>query len=297
MNIKQAKEIDIVDYLASQGIHPDKPPRGNDYWYKSPFRDERTPSFKVNRALNKWYDWGDGIGGNLLDLGVLMHNCSIEDFLGKLDGSGASLQLQRKLVGRPSLKEDESNHIQILNTHIISSYPLVKYLQNRRISADIANKFCQEARYKIGDKTYYAIGFKNDAGGYELRNQHFKGSSSPKDVTFFDNDAKEVAVFEGFFNFLSHRTIFQNQDEPKQNFLILNSTSFFEKSLPKMQEHNRVHLFLDNDKTGEKFSQLAIKIDHLKFKDERSLYHKYEDLNDWLMHIGLSPKQRLSQKL
>jgi DNA primase len=89
----------------------------------------------------------------------------------------------------------------------------------------------------------------------------------------------------------------QNQQEPKRNFLILNSTSFFEKSLPKMQEHNNVHLFLDNDKTGQKFSQLALQLDPVKFKDERSLYQKYDDLNDWLMHIGLSQKQRLSQKL
>jgi hypothetical protein len=41
--------------------------------------------------------------------------------------------------------------------------------------------------------------FQNNAGGFELRNAHFKGSSSPKDISVFEfPGAKEVAVFEGF---------------------------------------------------------------------------------------------------
>jgi len=40
-----------------------------------------------------------------------------------------------------------------------------------------------------------------------LRNEYFKGSSSPKDVTLIENGAKTMAVFEGFFNFLSYLTL------------------------------------------------------------------------------------------
>lgn len=41
MTCADAKKIDLVDYLASLGYHPQKvsPP---DYWYLSPFRDEKT---------------------------------------------------------------------------------------------------------------------------------------------------------------------------------------------------------------------------------------------------------------
>jgi hypothetical protein len=137
---------------------------------------------------------------------------------------------------------------------------------------------------------------KKDAGGYELRNETFKGSSSPKDITFIDNGAKDMAVFEGFFNFLSHRTMYYKQEDPLNNFMILNSTSFFEKSIPKMQEHTHINLFLDNDKTGQKFTMFALSIDKEKFKDERKLYQKYDDLNDWLIYIGQSQKQQLRQK-
>ncbi len=40
----QANEIDLVDYLQNAGQRPLKI-RGNDYWYLSPLREEKTPSF------------------------------------------------------------------------------------------------------------------------------------------------------------------------------------------------------------------------------------------------------------
>jgi hypothetical protein len=62
-----------------------------------------------------------------------------------------------------------------------------------------------------------------------------------------------------------------------------------------MQSHKEVYLYLDNDKTGEKFTLEAIGIDKEKFIDERQLYQKYSDLNDWLMNFGRQEKNRLYQ--
>jgi hypothetical protein len=63
-----------------------------------------------------------------------------------------------------------------------------------------------------------------------------------------------------------------------------------------MQTHHRVHLYLDNDKTGQKFTDMALRRDKEKFIDERKLYQKYDDLNDWLMHFGNPPRHRLMHK-
>ena len=78
MTIQQAKEIDMVDYLSTIGHQPIKIKEPN-YWYKSPLRDEKSPSFKVNRSLNRWFDFGDGKYGNLIDFGILYHKCSVSD--------------------------------------------------------------------------------------------------------------------------------------------------------------------------------------------------------------------------
>lgn len=85
----EAKQIDLVDYLASLGHLPQKV-RNQDYWYLSPLRDEKTPSFKVNRPLNVWYDHGTGKGGNLVDFGTLYFNCSVADLLQRLSQNQAA---------------------------------------------------------------------------------------------------------------------------------------------------------------------------------------------------------------
>ena len=67
MNIDEAKQISIADYLHSLGHDPVRQ-QGHNLWYKSPFRDERVPSFKVNTERNLWYDFALGEGGNLIAL-------------------------------------------------------------------------------------------------------------------------------------------------------------------------------------------------------------------------------------
>lgn len=236
----------MVDYLTSLGFKPQKILRNN-YWYLSPLRNETDPSFKVNRNMNRWYDFGEGKGGNLIDFGVLYHKCSVSEFLKKINTSFPFGQQNLPT----NIEDEEAKKIRVIQAKEISSLVLMRYLHQRRIPLDIATKFCKEIDFESYSKKYYAIGFKNDAGGYELRNEKFKGSSSPKDITLIKNDVENVSVFEGFFNFLSYLTIHQKQEQPATDFLILNSASFFDKSLPLMQSYKHKHLFLDCDTTGQ----------------------------------------------
>lgn len=290
-SVEEVKNTDMVDYLSSLGYKPSKVTR-NDYWYLSPFRNETTPSFKINRNMNRWYDFGEGKGGNIIDFGILFHNCSVSELLKKMKDS-FSFHQQSIHVKQD---DEEVKKIKIINEREITSLVLIRYLHKRRIPIDIAQKFCKEIDYELYDKNYYAIGFKNNAGGYELRNEKFKASSSPKDVTLIENKADKISVFEGFFNFLSYQAIHYKQEQPPTDFLILNSASFFQKSLVLMQPYTSAHLYLDCDTTGQKCIQKALAIDETKFIDERGLYKNYKDLNDWIMHIGKLQKQAMMIK-
>jgi hypothetical protein len=290
-SVEEVKNTDMVDYFLSLGFKPAKVTR-NDYWYLSPFREETTPSFKVNRNMNRWYDFGEGKGGNIIDFGLLYHNCSVKKLLIKFN---KPFSFEQQNI-QSNKEDEESKKIKVINEREISSFVLIRYLHKRRIPVDIAKKFCSEIDYELYGKNYYAIGFKNDAGGYELRNEKFKASSSPKDITLIKNDAEKLTVFEGFFNFLSYQAIHHKQEQPNTNFLILNSASFFQKRLPLMQSHKSVHLYLDCDTTGQKCIQKALEIDKQKFIDERHLYKNYKDLNDWIMQFGQSQKQSLQLK-
>lgn len=282
MTTQEAKMLDITEYLLSTGIHPIRI-TGHQYWYYSPFRDERTPSFKVNKQLNLWYDFAEGKGGTLIDLGIRMHQCSVKELLkilsSKLQGSyepGISIHRQEK-----QFVQQDNNAIKILSSHLISSYGLIKYLQSRKISTGIADRYLTEIRYQIGDKVFYALGFENNLGGYELRSPFFKGSSSPKGCTFTNNKSNELCVFEGCFDFLSYLCFKRRNNLHIENYLILNSIAFFASQLTMMQSHSCIKLYLDNDDAGSKATTLALSLDSKKFMDKRCLYQNFKDLNDW----------------
>jgi hypothetical protein len=157
---------------------------------------------------------------------------------------------------------------------------LCRYLKQRRIEKSIAAKYCHEVEFTNGqkEKIYRAVGFKNNAGGYELLNEYFKGSSSPKYISYFNNKADVLTVFEGFFDFLSYQSLHENQQQLLTNFLVLNSTSFFDRSLLLMEKHRTIHLYLDNDLTGKRCTEIAL-TRCAKFSDESKLYKGYKDIN------------------
>ena len=66
-DIENIKRIPLADFLARLGHEPVRR-SGNELWYRAPYRNERTPSFRVNVAKQLWYDFGLGKGGDIFTL-------------------------------------------------------------------------------------------------------------------------------------------------------------------------------------------------------------------------------------
>jgi hypothetical protein len=270
MNCAEANQIDMVDYLNSIGHSPQKMNR-NDYWYLSPLRDEKHPSFKVNRIKNVWYDHGIGKGGSLLDFVMQMHQCDVAEVLQKL----SFFHPQNIVKNNPErsrfhlhenslLRHEDARQtgIRIIAAKQPIEDPLLcRYLRQRNISKSIADKWCYEVHFIAGEKEkiYRDVVLKNNAGGNELCNEYFKGSSALKYVSYIDNNANNISVFEGFFDFLSYQFIHQNQKDVLTNFLVLNSLSLFERSVLLMQKHEPINLYLDNHHAGRKWMRVCSK--------------------------------------
>lgn len=296
LSCEEGRRIDLVDYLAQLGHHPDHV-RRDDYWYISPLRDEKTASFKVNRKLNLWFDHGVGKGGNLIDFGILYHHCTVPELLDRLSKyqKGLTFPFQPPFpsqLASAGEKEEAQGKIIVLDTRPLTAQSLIDYLNSRQIPLDIAERSCLEVEFSLYGKRQTAIGFPNRSGGYELRSEHFKGSSSPKDISLFDNHTVEIIVFEGFFNYLSFQTINRNKQAPLSSSLVLNSLSFLEKSRPLMDQYNRIHLALDRDIAGRNFTAKALQWDPARYIDRSDFYHGHKDLNEWLIH---QPPPRLNQ--
>jgi hypothetical protein len=149
----------------------------------------------------------------------------------------------------------------------------------------LAKKYCSEIDFSIGSKTYTAIGFPNQSNAYELRNRWFKGSSSPKDLSFIDNGEKKICVMEGFMDFLSVLSFESGEIKQlaaKSNFLVLNSLRLLKRGLPILQSYKEVNLFLDND-IAAKEAKENLREKEIRFNDASSLYREHKDVNEYLI--------------
>lgn len=299
MNCAAANQVDMVEWLSGQGYQPQKI-RGADHWYLSPFRNENEASFKVNNSKNVWYDHGLGKGGQLVDFVMELYHCNTSEALQKIAPfhqqnmivKTTNESLERTIKSVPA--EDENRIIITGTKQPITDNNLCRYAAKRNIGNEILNGWCSEIFFSLNRKEYKAIGFKNNAGGYELRNEYFKGSSSPKFISYTDNNAKTITVFEGFFDLLSYQSIHRNQEQPLTNFLVLNSLAFFERSLLLMEKHDCIKLYLDHDDAGRKHTAMVMKRSP-KFEDVSKLYKGCKDLNEWLTQTA-KQKQSLGMR-
>lgn len=276
--IDEVREMDIVHYLSTLGYTPCTI-RNNDFWYISPFRNERIPSFKINRKLNRWFDYGRGEGGNIIDFALLLHNCTLHEFL---SGFQNNIPVKKNKEVYPRSIHKPENNLEIIAIRTLTSEWLLQYLQDRKISIQIADQYCKEITYQIHFKTYKGIGFPNDSAGYEIRSPTFKCSNTPKNFSSINNGSKKVSVFEGFMDFLTYRTLLENQDPSEMDFIILNSVSFFERARKKMESYDKILLYFDRDLTGLKTTKYALSLSD-NYLDKSFLYQNCKDLNEWAM--------------
>ena len=302
MTYKEANNISIKDYLNSLGIQPAKE-KGSYGMYRSPLREDNTPSFKVDYNANLWCDYGTGEGGTLIDLVMKQHQCNAYGAICRLEqGDTASFSFHGKDLPERDTKRQAASPIEIRRIQPLQNPALIRYLQERGISPGTASPYVQEMYYRIGGKPYFALAFRNDSGGYELRNPRFKGSTS-KDITHIRQQGEpreKCLVFEGFMDYLSFLTLrMRNRptmpDLDRQDYVILNSTANVSKALDVMSPYERIHCMLDNDKAGYEATR-DIELEYsCRVRDFSHNYRGYSDLNDYLCGRKQERKNAASQ--
>lgn len=300
MNTDNIKNIQIRDYLKSRGFYPAREYSGYGM-YRSPFRDDSTPSLKVDYSKNLWYDFGSDEGGSIVDLVMKLDGCTFNDAI-EILREQPFISVEEQLSFSFHRNSGKNSGITLIEDKPLEHPRLLEYLKIRKIDPDIAREHCREIHYSVGENTYYAIGFANNAGGYELRNPSFKGCIAPKDITHIrQEDGKESCfVFEGFMDYLSLLTIRKqlNPEYPNSNWhdnIILNSTANLQKAIPLLEDYEQVHSFLDNDKAGMTvFRSMENELGY-RVRNSSHHYSGYKDLNEYLC-AGAHLRQRQSPK-
>ncbi|WP_418669386.1 toprim domain-containing protein [Bacteroides sp.] len=286
MNIQEVKNIRIADYLQSLGYSPVKQ-QGNSLWYKSPLREEKDASFKVNTELNKWYDFGLGKGGNIIALAEELY---ATDYVPYLLNKIAERVPHIRPISFSFRQQPSEPSFQYLEVGELTHPALLGYLQERRINTDLARLECKELHFIHNGKPYFAIGFPNVAGGYEVRNRFFKGCIAPKGISHIRQQGEprgKCLVFEGMTDYLSFLTLrmkncpsMPNLDG--QDYIILNSVANVSKAMDVLHGYERIHCLLDNDEVGRNaYLELAREFSG-RIRDFSDNYNGHKDLNDYL---------------
>jgi hypothetical protein len=188
MRAKEARDIPIDQYLASEGIVPKRALKnGRELWYSSPIRSgDSTPSFKVDTLLNLWFDHGIATGGNVIDLVCALKVVTVREALAILAATGlahvatgtprSASRSSRASVTQsvtasatqvvqstrlplcsddkpgaektPAGQKEKDGAFVVLSVKDIIHPALVQYLQRRAIDIGIARRHLKEIRFR-----------------------------------------------------------------------------------------------------------------------------------------------------
>ena len=248
MNAAEAKSISINDFLQQAG-HTVVKTTAKNFKYLSPFRDEKEPSFHVTKDGRGWKDFGDGRGGNIIDLAYRMSSglplptrLSGEQvkeavaYIERIVGTTISYRLP-PVTQRSSMTYESAYRVvshKPFSVYGRGSY-LTKsavYLGERGINAERFAPYLEDVTYTgDDDKPRYGFGMENISGGFELRRlgDWQKIAVGGKNVTFFKSNRDEwwQAPWHCFYSMIDFGT-FLTVDKPPigtYNYLIINSDS------------------------------------------------------------------------
>jgi len=306
MNVSQANDLNFPDLLSRMGMQPVSVLKnGNELWYYSPFRAEKTASFHIShlsllRNQHKhyryqwaWKDFGD-MGGTVIDFVMRYqgHNSFkqalsyLETLYGKSIKQGSPKRVETPpLTTQPPLF---SFHVQEAalppdfsenREGAIERPAIYDYLiKERAISRPIIDRYLKEVHYrnKKTGKDFFAFGMKNRSGGYEIRaasdKYSFKSALIKRDVTLIkgcEPQRKSLNLVEGMTEQLAGDT------------LIMHSLSSYDRvvELIKGMGFTSVYTFLDNDEAGKKHTLKLKEEFGDKVKPKNYLFEPYKDLN------------------
>ena len=281
MNTNEAKQIRIEEYLHSLGYDPVRRQGGN-LWYKSPFRDEREPSFKVNTERNLWYDFGAGRGGNIIALAQELYaSDSLPYLLERIAEQAPGVHPVSFSFGKQTPLKTEFPTVGggaalFPRLVFLSAAEGDKYgagkkrMQGSALSDRRQTILCRRLPQPFGEATRYAT--SSSRGASHRRTSPTYGRNSR---------GRPAASSRGFMDYLSFLTLRlercpERPDLDGQDYIVLNSTSNLSKAIRPLDGYGRIHCFLDNDKAGMEAVQELREEYGLRVRDASHIYRRLQ---------------------
>ncbi len=296
MNIEQANAIALPEILEKIDCLLIKD-SGCDLWYQSPFFSKKMASLYVDTIKNAWYDFGEDNGGDVIDF-----VCAYLESQGEDHTLFDALRWLNNMLPPPTISQnvlpensfEDGTPLVLQELYALRQPALISYLESRGIPLTLASKYLKELIVVNTDngKKFHAIGLRNEANGYELKNKFFSGCIAPQSISFIRGvniPAAEIHIFTGFMDFLSALS-YQKGTRFAGDVIILNAVACLPQIFPYIENYTykKLYTWLDNDTAGARATQalreFVVQDDNLTFKTMNKLYAPHKDVNAWHRH-------------
>ena len=221
MNIAQSKKIRIEDVIAKQGLAGNfafEKKQGRELWYLSPFRDEETPSFKIDTEKNRFYDFGNEKRGDTLQYVCDYYNEDVRGGLQRLKEIFGGNVPKNPFKASTTPKKDSKARFEVKKTKKIIDRDLLGYLDSRD-QPPSGREHLKQVHYFDNEKKreWRGVGMENVSGGWETKNAFYSTAIGSKDFSFIQypkGQGHALHVFEGFTDALTFLTV----EHPKTPF-------------------------------------------------------------------------------
>ncbi|KAA8476861.1 hypothetical protein BDE36_1284 [Arcticibacter tournemirensis] len=227
------ERVPLSMLLSRLGYQPAKS-SGDEQLYLNVLRNaETSPTFAINTQLGVWFDRLTKKSGDLVDFGLAYWpGLSSDQVLEKISqlcacSQGAPAGDTSHRAGR------KRRAIKIPYYHIAETRPLgcnpeiTAYLQSQGIW-EISIGQLKEVYYYVVDekqrrKDFFAAGWQNENGGWEVRSRNFAGCLGRKGMTFIPGDENRLALFRDYISYLSWK--YANRAST-DSILVMNAPEF-----------------------------------------------------------------------
>lgn len=203
-----------------------------------------------------------------------------------------------KIVNHPDF-EQKPCALRLKKVSEVKHLALIHFIKNRLISLDVAKRYLCELKLfnKDTGNTFSALGFKNEDGGYEIRNKFYKGYLSPRDITFIRGTKAKPESIHLFVNIIDYMSIVSMQDGTpfEADAIILNSLDCLTKATPYIKNYGYKNAFTwmrNNDEGREATRSLLdfFKCQNIIHFAQNRLYGAYISPNAWFIQQAVSAR-------
>lgn len=289
---KLQSNIPISNYLRSIGLNPVQK-LGGQLSYIPPYRKESKPSLWVNDSKKIWYDKGEGVGGNIVDLAAKINGFSTSEAVKHIN-----FKIRKNPSSIQKVKSVVEENVNLISVKPLNKNKVILHLLKSRgilteaLQSDKIFEVYYDKRKKGNVKRCFGAGWLNNKGGFEVLTKHDSLCLSSKSFTIINNSKKlssSISIFDSMIDYLSAIKLGWLTSSV-QNILILNSHLPTNEVIHflKRVSADTVYLYLPNNERGEKlykrFSSLVLYFPSKIYQvDYRIKYSGFETVNDFLL--------------